>query len=174
VGDDPDMWQSMTAELIGAAWWDPADLPLAQAELAGLREDELVDVYGGFLLRAILSYAESRVGEHREHALELAEAAMASGYLISTGSRALYSLGYTLTVAGRPDATIALFEQGYLEALRRGDYVLANGCVLFRALAHLHEGSLALAEEDLGRMAEQVALQMATPYSAAFAAWIAL
>jgi class 3 adenylate cyclase/DNA-binding CsgD family transcriptional regulator len=174
VGDDPDMWQSMTAELIGAAWWDPADLPLAEAELARVREDELVDGYGGFLLRAILSYAESRVGDHREHALELAEAAMASGYLISTGSRALYSLGYTLTVAGRPDATIALFEQGYLEALRRGDYVLANGCVLFRALAHLHEGSLASAEEDLGRMADQVALQMATPYSAAFAAWIAL
>jgi class 3 adenylate cyclase/DNA-binding CsgD family transcriptional regulator len=174
VRDDPDMWQSLTAELIGAAWWDPSDLPIAEEELGRVREDELVDGYGGFLLRAILSYAEARVGDDREHALALADAAVASGFLISTGSRALYSLGYTLTVGGRTDATIALYNQAYVEALRRGDYVLASGCVLFRALAHLHDGNLAAAEEDLGRAPEHAELQMAMPYHAAFGGWLAL
>src|SRR5207248_9903354 len=174
VQDDADMRQSMIAELIGASWWDPADLPLADEHLARVREEELVDGYGGFLLRSILSYAEARTGDDREHALELAEAAVGSGYLISTGSRGLYSLGYTLTVAGRPEATVALYDQAYVQALRRGDYVLASGCLLFRALAHVHPGDLAAAEEDLGRVSEHAELQMATPYHGAFAGWTAL
>ncbi len=99
---------------------------------------------------------------------------MASGHLSSTGSRALYSLGYTFTVAGRTDATIDLYDRAYVEALRRGDYVLASGCVLFRALAHLHEGNLAAAEEDVERVSEHAELQMALPYHSAFAGWVAL
>jgi DNA-binding CsgD family transcriptional regulator len=99
---------------------------------------------------------------------------MASGYLSSTGSRALYSLGYTFTVAGRTDATIDLYDRAYIEALRRGDYVLASGCALFRSLAYLHEGKLAAAEDDIARVTEHAELQMAMPYHAAFAGWIAL
>src|SRR5204862_501676 len=68
----------------------------------------------------------------------------------------------------------ALYDQAYLQALRRGDYVLASGCLLFRALAHLHTGDLAAAEEDLGRVSEHAELQMATPYHGAFAGWTAL
>jgi len=174
VEDDIDMAQSLAAELIGSAWWDPEDMPLAEEELAKAREQELGDGYGGNLLRAILSYAEARAGDDREYALGLAETAMASGHLSSTGSRALYSLGYTFTVAGRTDATIDLYDRAYVEALRRGDYVLASGCVLFRALAHLHEGNLAAAEEDVERVSEHAELQMALPYHSAFAGWVAL
>jgi DNA-binding CsgD family transcriptional regulator len=174
VPDDADMAQSLAAEVIGSAWWDPEDMPLAERELAKAREMKLSDGYGGNLLRAILSYAEARAGDDREYALALAEAAMASGHLSSTGSRALYSLGYTFTVAGRTDATIDLYDRAYVEALRRGDYVLASGCALFRALAYLHEGKLASAEEDVARVPEHAELQMALPYHAAFAGWIAL
>ena len=174
VPDDADMEQSLAAEVIGSAWWDPEDLPLAERELAKARKLELSDGYGGNLLRAILSYAEARVGDDREYALRLAETAIASGHLSSTGSRALYSLGYTFTVAGRTDATIDLYDRAYIEALRRGDYVLASGCALFRSLAYLHEGKLAAAEEDIARVTGHAELQMALPYHAAFAGWIAL
>jgi tetratricopeptide (TPR) repeat protein len=174
VRDDADTVNSLTAELIGAAWWDPEDLPLAEAELAQARALELDDSYGAHLLRATLAYAEARVGDDRGYALGLAREAMASGTLSSAGSRGLYSLGHVFTVCGETDVTIALYDRASLEALRRGDYVLASGCVLFRAIAQLYEGNLAAAEEDVRRVPELAELQIATPYHAAFGAWAAL
>jgi class 3 adenylate cyclase/DNA-binding CsgD family transcriptional regulator len=174
VVDDPELRQALAAELIGAAWWDPDDVELAEAELAAARMQELGDGFGANLLRAILSYAEARVGDDRALALEYAEPALASGYLSSTGSRALYSLGYTFTVAGRTDATIDLYDKAYVEALRRGDNVLAGGCALFRSLARLHDGNLAMADEDVALVPTLAELQLALPYHAAFAGWIAL
>ena len=174
VQDDRDAAHAVTAELIGAGWWDPEDLPFAEEELAKARVEQLGDGYGDHLLRAILSYAEARVGDDHDYALRLAEEAMASGHLIAAGSRALYSLGYTFNVAGRTEETIALYNQATVEALKRGDYVLASGCLLFRALAHLHDGNLAAAEEDVGGVPDLAELQMATPYHAAFGAWAAI
>jgi DNA-binding CsgD family transcriptional regulator len=171
VAGDREAVRSITAELIGSAWWDPEDLELAEEELAAVRETELGSSRAEHLLRAILSYAEARVGDDRNLAVRLAEEARHSGYLVEAGSRALYSLGYTFTVAGRTDETIALFGEASDSALRRGDYVLASGCVLFRSLAHLYDGSLAAASEDVARMSELAELQLAMPYHAAFGAW---
>lgn len=174
VEGDEEAARAITAELIGAAWWDPEDLPLAEEELEAARRLELGASLGAHLLRAILSYSEARAGDDRERALRLATEAKASGSLVAVGSRALYSLGYTFTVAGRTDETIALHDEASDTALRAGDYVLASGCVLFRALAHLFDGSLAAAAEDVGRMAELAELPMAMPYHAGFGAWVEL
>jgi len=174
VEDDHEAAQSITAELIGAAWWDPEDLPLAEEELAAARRQKLGSSHSAQLLRAILSYAEARVGEDQEYALRLAEEARSSGHLVAVGSRALYSLGYTFTVAGRTAETVALFDDASDAALQRGDYVLASGCLLFRALAHLYDGSLAAAEEDVGHVTDLADLQMAMPYHAGFGAWVEL
>src|SRR5204863_7900290 len=171
VEGDREATRSITAELIGAAWWDPGDLELAEEELAAVRVEELGPSPAEHLLRAILSYAEARVGNDRDGAVRLAREAHLSGHLVEAGSRALYSLGYTFTVAGHTDATIALFDEGSDAALLRGDYVLASGCVVFRALAHLYDGSIAAAAEDVGRMSELAELPLAMPYHAAFGAW---
>ena len=174
VEGDREATRSITAELIGAAWWDPEDLELAEEELAAVRVEELGPSPAEHLLRAILSYAEARVGNDRDGAVRLAREAHLSGHLVEAGSRALYSLGYTFTVAGHTDETIALFDEGSDAALLRGDYVLASGCVVFRALAHLYDGSIAAAAEDVGRMSELAELQLAMPYHAAFGAWAEL
>lgn len=174
VRGDLGMAQSLTAELVSASWWEPDDLQIAEDELAAISEDALVDGYGGDLLRAALAYAEARRGRDRRRAIALAEAALAPGRIPSTGSRSLYLAGYALTVAGQTESAIAWYEQGYLEGLRRGDDVLAGGCLLFRALAHLHEGDLAAAEEALTQISEHAEFQMMRPYRSAFEAWIAL
>jgi DNA-binding CsgD family transcriptional regulator len=174
VSDDPESERSMTAELIGAAWWDPEDLDLAEAELAAARRLELGDDHSAQLLRAILAYGEARAGDDQDYALRLAEEARDSRQLIASGSRALYSLGYVFTVAGRTDETLALFDEASSGALRRGDYVLASTCHLFAALARLFDGDLVAAAEDVGRVTELADLQAATPYHAGFAACVAL
>ena len=174
AGDDLDMEQSLTAELIGASCWEPEHLLLAEQELARIRPDQLVDGYGGDLLRAVLAYFEARRGHDRERALALADAAVAAARIPVTGSRALYLAGYALTVAGRPDTAIAAYEAGFREGLRRGDNVLAGGCLLFESLAHLHVGRLAEAEEALARVSEHAEFTMMRPYRSAFEAWIAL
>jgi len=172
--DDLDMAQSLTAELVGASWWEPSTLSIAFGELERLDEGSLTDRFGGDLLRAMIAYAEARRGRDRERCVELASAAVAPGRIPTTGSRALYLAGYALTVAGRPDLSITTYERGHREGLRRGDDVQVAGCLLFRALAHLHQGDLAVADELLGEISSSAEFQTMRPYRAAFEAWISL
>jgi class 3 adenylate cyclase/DNA-binding CsgD family transcriptional regulator len=172
--EDPDLAESTTSELINAAWWHPEHVEVALAELAEVDEASLHGGVGSDLLRATLAYLETRRGESRERALTLARAALAPQRIDLLGTRALHLATYTLTMAGYPDESLAVYDRVLRAAYARGDNVLASSSALFRAYTQLRRGDLAAVASDLFRFSELMAYETTRLYSHAFRAELAL
>src|SRR5206468_5670450 len=153
-GADPDLTESITSELINAAWWYPEHVDVAASELAKVDLSALHGDIGSDLLRATLGYWETRRGESRERALELVRSALAPQRIDLLGTRALHLAAYTLTMSGYPDESLAVYDRVLNAAYASGDNVLASSSALFRAYTQLRRGDLAAAEGALARFSE--------------------
>jgi class 3 adenylate cyclase/DNA-binding CsgD family transcriptional regulator len=167
-GTDPDLDESIWSELINAAWWYPEHVPIAEAELEQVDEAKLSGGVGSDLLRATLAYHETRGGENRERAVELARAAVAPRRIDALGTRGLHLVCWTLTIAGYPDESLEVYDRVLHSAYARGDNVLASSAALFRAYTQLHRGDLFAVDADLSRFSELMAYETTQLYSFAF------
>jgi class 3 adenylate cyclase/DNA-binding CsgD family transcriptional regulator/tetratricopeptide (TPR) repeat protein len=175
LGDaDADLAESVWSELINAGWWYPEHVALAEAELALVDERTLHGGVGSDLLRATLGYWETRRGQNRERALELARAAIAPQRIDLLGTRGLHLATYTLTMCGYPDEALAVYDRVLRAANARGDNVLASTSALFRAYTQLRRGNLAAVESDIFRFSELVSYQTTRLYSHAVEAELAM
>ncbi|MDX6487251.1 MAG: hypothetical protein QOF43_2404, partial [Gaiellaceae bacterium] len=172
-GSDPDLDESLLSEMINAAWWYPELLAIAEAELEQIDEKSLHGGVGTDLLLATLSYWETRRGQNRDRAVELARAALAPQRIDLLGTRALHLATYTLTMAGYPDESLAVYDRVLRAAYAQGDNVLASVSALFRAYTQLRRGELAAVESDLFRFSELMAYETTQLYSHAFRAELA-
>src|SRR5581483_1345761 len=174
AGADPDLDESIWSELINAGWWYPEHVPQAEVELARVDETKLHGGVGSDLLLATLAYWETRRGTNRERALELARRAVAPQRIDLLGTHGLHIATYTLTMAGFPDESLAVYDRVLRGAYARGDNVLASSSALFRAYTHLRRGELPAVESDFFRFSELMAYQTTQLYSSAFRAELAL
>lgn len=175
LGDaNPDLAESMWSELINAGWWEPKHVPIAEAELAQVDETTLRGGVGTDLLLGALAYYETRRGVDRERAVDLARRSVAPQRIDQLGTRGLHLAAYTLTCAGYPDESIAVYDRVLSAAYARGDNVLASSSVLFRAYTNLRRGDLPAVEADLLRFSELIPYQTTQLYSHAFRAELAL
>ncbi len=171
---DPDLAESIWSELINAGWWYPEHVSIAEAELAKVDTTKLHGGVGSDLLLATLAYQQTRIGEDRERALELARTALAPQRIDLLGTRGLHLATYTLTMGGYPDESLAVYDRVLRAAYARGDNVLASSSALFRAYTQLRRGDLAGVESDLFRFSELMAYQTTQLYSHAFRAELAM
>jgi DNA-binding CsgD family transcriptional regulator len=162
---DPDLTESITSELINAAWWYPEHVDVAVSELARIDLDALHGGIGADLLRATLGYWTARSCESRERALELIRAALAPQRIDLLGTRALPLATFTLTTAGYPDESLAVYDRVLRAAYARGDNVLASSSALFRAYTQLRRGDLAAVQADLVRFSELEGYETTRLYS---------
>ena len=175
LGDaDPDLTESITSELISAAWWYPEHVPIAVCEIERVDEEALHGGVGSDLLKAALGYWETRRGQDRMRALELVRAALAPGRMDLLGTRGLHLAAYTLTMGGYPDESLEVYDRVLAAAYARGDNVLASSSALFRAYTQLRRGELEQVESDLARFSELTAYQTTQLYSHAFHAELAM
>jgi len=175
LGDaDPDLSESITSELINAAWWHPEHVPIAISELERVDETALGGGVGSDLLRATLGYWETRHGQDRARALELVRASLAPQRIDALGTRSLHLATYTLTMAGYPDESLEVYDRVLRAAYARGDNVLASSSALFRAYTQLRRGALDAVESDLGRFSELMAYETTQLYSHAIHAELAV
>jgi len=175
LGDgDPDLAESITSELINAAWWHPEHIEAAVAELDAVDEAKLTGGVGSDLLRATLGYLETRRGRDRERALALVRSALAPQRIDVLGTRALHLATYTLTMGGYPDESLAVYDRVLRAAYARGDNVLASSSALFRAYTQLRRGDMEGVEADLQRFSELLAYETTQLYSHAFRAELAM
>jgi tetratricopeptide (TPR) repeat protein len=167
-----DLRDLLEAELIGAAWWVPRQLPRAVERLAGVCEDELRGGSGAAVMLTSIGYHEARVGGSRSRSEELIERGLAGGHLQQDGGRALYYAGYAITIAGRPEEALRTYELALASARQRGDLVTVAGVLLFRSLVALYLGDVPAADEDLRESRALGGFQMMRPYQAAFMAQV--
>jgi class 3 adenylate cyclase/DNA-binding CsgD family transcriptional regulator len=171
---DRDLAESISSELISAAWWLPEHVPIAVCELERIDETALYGGVGTDLLLATFAYWETRRGVDRERALELARTALAPQRIDLLGTRGLHLVTYALSMAGYPDESLAVYDRVLPSAYARGDYVLASSSTLFRAYTQLRRGDLHGVEADLARFAESMAYETTQLYSHAFRAELAM
>jgi class 3 adenylate cyclase/DNA-binding CsgD family transcriptional regulator len=175
LGDaDPDLTESITSELINAAWWYPEHVDVAVCELAKVDPDALHGGIGSDLLRATLGYWSARRGESRDRALELVRAALAPQRIDLLGTRALPLATFTLTLAGYPDEALAVYDRVLRAAYARGDNILASSSALFRAYTQLRRGELGAVKSDLLRFSELEGYETTDLYSYGFRAELAI
>ena len=169
LGDaDDDLRLSLCSELVNAAWFEPEHVPLAVAELEQIREETLPEGVGADLVRATLSYWETRRGVDRLLAAELARRALAPQRLDLLGARALHLATYTLSMAGYPDDALTVYDRVLSASYARGDDVGASSVALFRAYTQLRRGDLGAAEADFGRYKELMRWPTVELYAGAF------
>ena len=173
-GADPDLTESITSELINAAWWYPEHVDVAASELAEVDLSTLHGDIGSDLLRATLGYWETRRGESRERALELVRSALAPQRIDLLGTRALHLAAYTLTMSGYPDEALAVYDRVLSAAYARGDNVLVSSSALFRAYTQLRRGDLHAVKADLFRFSELESYETTQLYSHGFRGELAL
>jgi len=168
AGADRDLEESVWSEVITAAWFAPADVEVALAEIAKVDESALHGGVGSDLLRATLGYSEARSGSDRGRALELTRSAVAPRRIDSLGARGLHLATFTLTLGGFPDEALEVYDRVLHGAYARGDNVLASAAALFRAYTQLRRGELHGAESDLRRFSELMAWETVQMYGHAF------
>jgi DNA-binding CsgD family transcriptional regulator len=174
---DPDLYERLVAELIGAAWWEPETYPIAEARIAELDLDALHGGFGSDVLRATMAHYEDRLGLDPERAVELAGGALASGNLLASGAVAFSYAGYAFTVAGLFDEALALYEEALAQARRRGDIFHVASMFMWRGRCQTYRGDLPAAVADL-REATELSVQhgvlISWPYLTGFLAWALL
>jgi DNA-binding CsgD family transcriptional regulator len=146
---DADLYELLLAELISSAWWNPRTYPIAEAAIGELDLDALHGGLGSEILLATMAHYESRLALHREHAIELARRALASGNLLASGSIAFVYAVNALFRSGLLDEAVPIFNQAVAQAYRRGDIFNLAYLLLWRGKCQTDRGDLRAAVADL-------------------------
>jgi DNA-binding CsgD family transcriptional regulator len=146
---DPDLYELLLAELISSAWWNTRTFPIAEAAIGELDLDALHGGLGSEILLATMAHYESRLGLHRERAIELARRALASGNLLASFSVAFFYAVNALLRAGLLDEAVPIFNQAVPQARRRGDIFNLAYLLLWRGKCQTDRGDLRAAVADL-------------------------
>ena len=171
LGDrDRNLGESLQAELISGASFDPHLRPIAERELATIREEDLHGDQGTDLVLSTLGYHLLRRGVERDRAASLAARSLESGSLDHEGARGFFQACFTLDVAGDKDAAVQAYDSAIDRARRRGDVLTASEALLFRGIASLRGGDLSSAEEDLRESIELGGFTTSLPDQSAFLA----
>ena len=146
---DPDLHEQLLAELINSAWWHPQTYPIAEVRIAKLDLDALHGGRGSEILLATMAQHESRLGLHREHAIELARRSLAPGNLLASGSIAFFYAVVTLFRAGLLDEPVPILDQAVAQARKGGDIFNLAFMLMWRGNCQTHRGDLRAAVADL-------------------------
>jgi ATP/maltotriose-dependent transcriptional regulator MalT len=92
---------------------------------------------------------ESRLGLHREHAIELARRSLAPGNLLASGSIAFFYAVVTLFRAGLLDEPVPILDQAVAQARKGGDIFNLAFMLMWRGNCQTHRGDLRAAVADL-------------------------
>lgn len=146
---DSDLALELEAELVTIASQSAATRAVSVARHARRGADPSPDSRGACMLLAALALEEVYTGGSRRRALTLAERSLAGGHLMREQFVArLLATGITLTLAGRPDRAVALWDEAIDGLAERGDaagFALASA---FRGYAAHHAGDLETALAD--------------------------
>jgi DNA-binding CsgD family transcriptional regulator len=171
--EDPDLYELLEAELIGSGWWDSQTYRIAGARIAELDPDALHGGMGSEILLATMAHYESRLGLHRERAIELARRAFAPGNLLASGSIAFFYALVSLFRAGLLDEPAPILDQAIARARRRGDIFNVAFLLVWRGKCQTHRGDLRAAVADLREaldLAVAHGMLVAWPYNVGFLA----
>jgi class 3 adenylate cyclase/DNA-binding CsgD family transcriptional regulator len=167
-GADRDLDESIWSEIINVGWFQPEHIAASEAELERLDVAKLHGGVGSDLMRTALAFDAARKGQNRTRAIELARAALAPQRIDMLGARGLHLATLTLSTAGVPDESLAVYDRVLRGAYARGDNVLASAAALFRAYTQIRRGDLFGAEADVARFSELMQWETTRMYSAAF------
>jgi DNA-binding CsgD family transcriptional regulator len=170
---DPDLSELLEAELISSAWWDPETYHIAEAALGKLDVDALHGGPSSEILVATLAHYEVRRGLHREHAVELARRALASGNLSKSGSIGFFYALATLFRAGLLDEPLPLLNRAIAEARARGDIFNVAFLLPWRGKCQMERGDLRGGVADLREALDLSivhGMHVAWPYTIGFLA----
>ena len=170
---DPDLYELLVAELISSAWWDPRTFPIAEATISEVDLDALHGGLGSEILLGTMAHYETRLGLHRELAVELARRALAPGNLLASGSIAFDYAVNVLPRSGLLDEAVASFDQAVAQARRRGDIFNVAFMLMWRGHCQTHRGDLRAAVADLREAIDLCVahgMLVAWPYNIAFLA----
>lgn len=146
---DCDLAFELEAELVTIASQSAATREVSVARHARRGADPSPDSRGACMLLAALGLEEVYTGGSRRRALTLAERSLAGGHLMREQFVArLLATGITLTLSGRPERAVALWDEAIDGLVQRGDaagFALASA---FRGYAAHHTGDLETALAD--------------------------
>src|SRR5215813_647806 len=170
---DPELYELLLAELIGAAWWDPQTYPIAETAIGELDLEALHGGLGSEILLGTLAHYQYQLALHRELAIELARRALAPGNLLASGSIAFYYAAMVLPQSGLLDEAVSLFDQAVAQARRRGDIFNVAFMLMWRGYCQTRRGDLRAAVADLREAIDLCVahgMLAAWPYHVAFLA----
>ena len=169
----PDLCERLVGELISSAWWDPQTYPIAEAAIGELDLDALRGGLGSEILLGTMAHYETRLGLHRERAIDLARRALAPGNLLASGSIAFYYAVNVLPRSGLLDDAVSIFDQAVAQARRRGDIFNVAFMLMWRGHCQTRRGDLRAAVADLREAIDLCVahgMLVAWPYNIAFLA----
>jgi tetratricopeptide (TPR) repeat protein len=170
---DPELYELLMAELMGATWWDAQIFPIGKARLDELDPDALHGGLGSDWLLACMAHYEYRLGLHRELAIGLARRALAPGNLLASGLLVFTYLVMVLPRAGFLDEAVYIFDQAVAQARRRGDILNVAFRLMWRGKWQTDRGDLRAAVADLREALDLCVahgMRVAWPYNIGFLA----
>jgi class 3 adenylate cyclase/DNA-binding CsgD family transcriptional regulator len=167
-GADPDLDESLWSEIINVGWFQPENVAASETEIASLDVAKLHGGVGSDLMRTAMAFDAARKGVNKTRAIELARAAVAPQRIDVLGARGLHLATLTLSTAGLPDESLAVYDRVLHGAYARGDNVLASAASIFRAYTQIRRGDLPAAESDINRFMELMQWETTRMYGAGF------
>ena len=155
AGAEPELGETIEAELINSSGFDSDVFDVARGRLAEVGERELTEP-GHAVMLATVRYFEARRGENREAVAKLADAVVLDELTERVPSMAIACAASALMYA-EYDAELDRFFDVMMESARkRGELVTLSTLLCFRGLTFAQRGDLNAAIADLRESSEVV------------------
>ena len=155
AGAEPELGETIEAELINSSGFDSDVFDVARGRLAEIGERELNEP-GHAVMLATVRYFEARRGENREAVVKLADAVVLDELTERVPSMAIACAASALMYA-EYDAELDRFFDVMMESARkRGELVTLSTLLCFRGLTFAQRGDLNAAIADLRESSEVV------------------
>jgi class 3 adenylate cyclase/tetratricopeptide (TPR) repeat protein len=154
-GAEPELCETIEAELINSSGFDSDVFDVAKGRLAEVGERELTEP-GHAVMLATVRYFEARRGENREAVAGLADAVVLDELTERVPSMAIACAASALMYAEYDVELDRFFDVMMESASKRGELVTLSTLLCFRGLTHAQRGDLNAAITDLRESSEVV------------------
>ncbi len=156
AGAEPELGETIEAELINSSGFDSDVFDVARCRLAEVGERDFTTEPGHAVMLATIRYFEARRGENREAVARLADAVVLDELTERVPSMAIACAASALMYA-EYDAELDRFFDVMMESARkRGELVTLSSLLCFRGLTFAQRGDLDAAIADLRESSEVV------------------
>jgi DNA-binding CsgD family transcriptional regulator len=147
-GSDPELARLLEAGLITNGLFAPSGHPAALARLERVRNRAADGTVGEKLLLSLLAYHDARAGVPAADAVPLARRALADGTLARVDVGAVFVPASTVLAMADLDEVLAVYDEAFAEAHRRGSTFTFAAVKVFRAQTLVWRGDLGEAEAE--------------------------